>query len=179
MPSVVAGLRWVVSLLLGLGMAVLIRWFVLAVFVVRSISMTPTLLPGDRVLVLKFWYRLASPKPGQVIVFKADQTTDAGKGPDRSRRIGPGRLWCDGYTKVLIKRVAGGDNSLILTAAADDRAHDSQNSRSRDFLVLGDNLAVSRDSRSLGPIRRKDALGRAVLIVWPLRRSGTLKSSAV
>ncbi len=33
--------------------------------------------------------------------------------------------------------------------------------------VLGDNRAVSEDSRAFGPVRYSDLLGRALVGIWP------------
>src|SRR5439155_17481511 len=44
------------------------------------------------------------------------------------------------------------------------------------FFVMGDNRPNSSDSRTrLGPIRRKDVVGRAFIKVWPPGRFGLLK----
>src|SRR3712207_7974764 len=56
-------------------------------FSIPSASMEPTLLPGDSVLTLKFYYRLFGPYRGDLVAFKS---------PERAG-------------EVLIKRVVGLD----------------------------------------------------------------------
>lgn len=58
-----------VLVLLALGLALLIRTFLLQAFYIPSESMERTLLPGDRVLVNKLSYRLGDIQRGDVIVF--------------------------------------------------------------------------------------------------------------
>jgi len=41
-----------------------------------------------------------------------------------------------------------------------------------EYFVLGDNRAVSIDSRRLGPIPKKDILGKAKLVIFPFNRFG-------
>ncbi|MEU9608667.1 signal peptidase I [Streptomyces sp. NPDC048057] len=111
---------------------------------VATESMAPTLLVGDRLLVVR---RAALsrrfPDRGQVVVFTA-----AG---DRRRR--------------LVKRVAavGGDTVLA------DRRH-ALAVPPGGLFVLGDNGRVSHDSREYGCIDTDQVTGRALLVVWPPRR---------
>lgn len=43
------------------------------------------------------------------------------------------------------------------------------------MLPLGDNRDHSRDGRYFGPVKRKDLLGRAMFIYWPLSRWGSIR----
>jgi signal peptidase I len=54
---------------LALGIALLIKAFLVQAFYIPSASMEPTLTQGDRVLVNKLSYRFGEPKRGDVIVF--------------------------------------------------------------------------------------------------------------
>lgn len=40
------------------------------------------------------------------------------------------------------------------------------------YFVLGDNRAVSKDSRILGPINKKNIQGKAIYRIWPLNKLG-------
>jgi signal peptidase I len=44
--------------------------------------------------------------------------------------------------------------------------------------VMGDNRAVSYDSRKFGAIPEDDLLGEAVVRIWPLSRLGSIDSVA-
>ncbi|MFH8616684.1 signal peptidase I [Streptomyces sp. NPDC017979] len=119
---------------------------------VATESMAPTLLVGDRLLVVRrAVLPRRSPRRGQVVVFTA-----AG---DRSRR--------------LVKRVAavGGD-----TVPADRGT--ALGARRREvavppggLYVLGDNGRASHDSREYGCIGTDRVKGRALLVVWPPGRA--------
>ena len=51
-------------------LALLIKTFLVQAFFIPSGSMEPTLMPGDRVLVLKVPYYFHDPRRGDVIVFE-------------------------------------------------------------------------------------------------------------
>jgi signal peptidase I len=55
---------------LALGIALLIKTFLVQAFFIPSASMEPTLTLGDRVLVSKLSYRFGEPDRGDLIVFK-------------------------------------------------------------------------------------------------------------
>src|SRR5207245_6803778 len=59
-----------VLIALALGIALLIKAFLVQAFYIPSASMEPTLRQGDRVLVNKLSYRFGHPKRGDVIVFR-------------------------------------------------------------------------------------------------------------
>jgi signal peptidase I len=59
-----------VLIALALGIALLIKAFLVQAFYIPSASMEPTLTRGDRVLVNKLSYRFGEPERGDVIVFR-------------------------------------------------------------------------------------------------------------
>ena len=58
-----------VLVILALGLALLIKTFLIQAFYIPSESMESTLVPGDRVLVNKLSYRMGEIQRGDVIVF--------------------------------------------------------------------------------------------------------------
>src|SRR5207247_9321198 len=63
------------TLIIAFILAQLIMVSVAQAFQVEQYSMEPTLLPRDRVLVDKFFYRLRQPRHGDVIVLRYPLTT--------------------------------------------------------------------------------------------------------
>ncbi len=59
-----------VLIAIALGIALLIKAFLIQAFYIPSASMEPTLDIGDRVLVNKLSYRLGDPERGDIIVFR-------------------------------------------------------------------------------------------------------------
>ena len=44
-----------------------------------------------------------------------------------------------------------------------------------EYIVLGDNRNVSKDSRSIGPVSKKDIKGKVDLVLFPFKRFGFIK----
>jgi signal peptidase I len=130
---------------------------------VESISMQPTLFPGDYVIVNKLAYRFNHlPERGDVIVFKYPPNPEAI--PYIKRIIGlpgdqvhisdgkisiNGQLMLEPYLKVTTNR--GGDWTVP----------------AGQLFVMGDNRNNSSDSRSWGFVPLENIIGRAELIYLP------------
>jgi signal peptidase I len=130
---------------------------------VESISMQPTLYPGDYVIVNKLAYRFSnSPRRGDVIVFRYPPNPE--QIPYIKRIIGlpgdqihiaDGKIYINGelmlepYLKVTTNR--GGD--WIVPAG--------------QLFVMGDNRNNSSDSRSWGYVPYANIIGRAELVYLP------------
>ena len=123
------------------------RW-VAVPFAVDGTSMSPTLRDGDRVLVLIASLSHDEPAVGDVVLL-----------------LGPG----DEY---LVKRVAPRE-ALGPQPPAPALARDSP--LEPDYVVLGDNPAASRDSRSFGPVPRHRIRGRLLWRYWPPSRIGRIE----
>ena len=144
-------------------------------YVVRGTSMTPTLRPGDQVLVDLSAYGNVGPARGDVVVFSNPRTEGR---RDVKRVIGlpgervvmaEGMLFVDGvqlaepYLGELPSSVGLGESAWDLGAG--------------EYLVLGDNRAHSTDSREFGPIEGDRVVGRAWIRYWPVRAWGGLGRS--
>jgi signal peptidase I len=137
---------------------------------VESISMQPTLFPGDYVIVNKLAYRFNQlPSRGDVIVFRYPPNPDAipyikriiGL-PGDQIHIADGIVFVNGqpviepYLTVTTSR--GGDWSVP----------------SGQLFVMGDNRNNSSDSRSWGFVPLENIIGRAELIYLPPQHWGFL-----
>jgi signal peptidase I len=150
-------LAWVIALLLVL------RAFVAEPFAVPSASMSPTLRPGDHVLVDKLAYRFGVPRRGDLVVFHAPRGAE-----------------------LLLKRVVavGGDlvgiEDGVLQVGGHAVSEPFVNRRLVDSVyfgpvrvpagavfVMGDRREDSVDSRSFGPVPRRLIVGRVDLRFWP------------
>ena len=61
---------WAISILVAFVVAMLIRTFIIELYVVDGPSMRPTLLHDERLVVNKFIYYVRSPEKGEVVIFR-------------------------------------------------------------------------------------------------------------
>jgi signal peptidase I len=168
-PGARAFFDWVLVVGIALLVAVLVRTFVLAHFVVDGTSMATTLDTGDRVFVNKLSYRLHEPNRGDVVVLH--QISGSAERDLIKRVIGlpgevvqvvscevrvDGRLLMEPYLDpaVVTPGSCGGDTEPTLVPPD-------------HVFVMGDNRAGSQDSRALGPIPEDELVGRAFVVFWP------------
>lgn len=162
---------WIISIAAAVVMALVIRTFVVELYIVDGPSMRPTLQHEERLVVSKFIYKLRPPERGEVLIFRYPR--------DPSRDF--------------IKRVIaiGGDTLEI----KDGRVYVNGQMQREDYIlektrteypkvtipegtvfVMGDNRNNSDDSRyaDVGFVPFDLIKGKALLIFWPLDKLQTL-----
>jgi len=178
-----------VLIIVALGIALLIKTFVVQAFYIPSGSMENTLMIGDRVLVSKFLYRFSEPKYGQVVVFVSpfgDTNPKVDRGPIGNffNSIAED-LGLKSTEKDFIKRVIATEGQTIQAKQGvmfvnNIKLHETylhDNGPIPDYgptkvpkgkiFVMGDNRNNSQDSRVFGPISKSTVLGRAFVLIWP------------
>jgi signal peptidase I len=169
-------LEWVYVIVGALGIALLIRAFLLASFFIPSVSMVPTLEVNDRVLVNKLSYKLHDVHRQDVVVFERPPGE-----PDLSikdlikRVIGiPGDVVSFRDGKVFVNDQPLDEPYLAPGMRTEPKGKESITVPPGQVLVLGDNRTNSFDGRSFGTFDQKLIVGRAFVIVWPFSRAGGL-----
>lgn len=178
--------EWVESIVIALILALFIRQFVVQAFKIPTGSMRPTLMEGDRIIVNKFIYgakipfvnfylpALRNPRRGDVIVFvyPEDPKKDFIKRlialPGETIEIKDGSIYINGS----LNKEPHLYNRYYYNRQESDFAKPGQIIKVPEdsYYVLGDNSASSRDSRYWGFVPRKNILGKAILIYWPINR---------
>ena len=134
-----------------------------AVTVKDGPSMEPNLYRGYRVMTEKISYAFHPPRRGDIVVVERPEGEES-----------------------LIKRVVASSGEEVQVSGGHTFVNGQPtdepwvtNFGGREYppavvppdhvFVLGDNRAVSHDSRAIGPVPMGSVLGRAWLIYWPLR----------
>ncbi len=181
--------EWIESIIIAFVMAMVIRAFVVQAFKIPTGSMRPTLLEGDIILVNKFIYgakipftdwqlpKIRDPKIGDVIVFiyPIDPKKDFIKRlialPGETVEIKNGTVYIN--DKPLVDALF---NQRYYYNRGDFGQEGKKIIVPRDsFFVMGDNSASSQDSRYWGFVPRKNVLGQALIVYWPLTRIRIIK----
>lgn len=156
------------TVLLALLMFLALR-FAIQNFTIDGTSMEQSLHNGELILVDKWTYLFHPPARGDVVVFRAppDPTQDYIK-----RVIGlPGDTITIKGTVVIVDGVpltepyVATQNQGIPPGA---RSITDLEVPPDDYFVLGDNRAVSSDSRIWGFLPARNIIGRAAIVYWPL-----------
>ena len=175
-PAARAFLDWVVVVGVALFVAIMVRTFLLAHFVVEGESMLSTLHTGDRVFVNKLSYRLHDPHRGDVVVLH--ELTGASERDLIKRVIAlPGESIEIRNCEVFIDEDpndAVAPKKLIepyldprVVAGTSWCEFGPELVPKHNVFVMGDNRPGSSDSRTLGPIPIHDIVGRAFIVFWP------------
>ena len=169
--------EWLIVGVCALGLALLLKAFLVEVFVIPSGSMEPTLAVGNRVAVYKLGYRMHDINRGDVVVFhQPDQAPDADDLIKRVVALGgeafeirgrevyiDGTLLEEPYLASPESTYPGGPIPGCVNAPEPDRCVVPEGR----MLVLGDNRPDSRDGRYFGPVDVDTVVGRAFLKLWP------------
>ena len=164
----------VVTLLAATLLSVLLRTYVCEIFWVPSASMVPTLDVYDRILVQKAFFSWHDVREGDIVVFTHPPLDEcAGPAGDLVKRVialpgqtiysADGLLYVDG--RRLREPYLPPHDPLGPPIPGATRQHPFHVPRG-DFYVMGDNRAISCDSRYWGPINGSSIIGRVVMLLW-------------
>lgn len=184
-----------VLVVIAFGLALLIKTFLVQAFYIPSLSMSPTLEVGDRVLVRKILYE---PARGDVIVFENPNPLTEPDRPwysDAWHWVIEGLGFSTSPDKDFIKRVIGlpgetvemRDGNVLVDGKVleepyleglppDTRPFAPVTVPEGELFVMGDNRLNSNDSRfGLGTVPIDKVVGKAFVMIWPPSRMGWLR----
>lgn len=164
---------WLLVIFSALAITVLVHAFVFQSFSIPSRSMYPTLIPGDRLVANKLSARYGPINTGDIIVFHAPamaHTSCVDPYPDLVKRvIGlPGQRI---YSKGGVVYINGSPlkESWPTTKPFGPAISDTI-IPPNEYYVLGDNRALSCDSRDWGLVPRSAIIAKVFLRYYPLSR---------
>jgi signal peptidase I len=163
--------------LAALGIALVIRFFIAAPYVVIGSSMEPNFHDYNYLIIDQISYSLSAPHRGDVIVL--DLPGDTGRALIK-RIIGlPNETVILSGPSVIIKNAQHPDGFTLSEPYLDPNdlggvSNTSVTLGPDQYFVLGDNRKVSADSRLWGLLPRKDIVGRVLLRLYPLSEIAVL-----
>jgi signal peptidase I len=187
----------VVQMIYSIGLVAGVRGWVYEAFRVPSSSMSPTILPGDRILARKLMPQDHIPKRGDLIVYNNPTPTGAAKfigrvvavagdhlemhgerllinGKELERDRVPGEdltFLGDQMRGQVAMEVNSGHRYLVAYGDTSDGGHAlgdfDATIPSRHVFILGDNRDRAQDSRHFGTIHLSDIVGYVEYLYWP------------
>ena len=167
---------WAFQILLVIGIAFVLVYFVGEKTNVIGASMEPTLYNKNEVIINKFIYKLTDPKRGDVIVFRPNGNQNTHSNikrvmglPGETVKIENGKLYINEeeivseYITESIEEAGIAQDEILLGAD--------------EYFVLGDNLGNSEDSRfaNIGNVNKQDIEGKVWFRVSPFKEMGFIK----
>ena len=145
---------------------ILIRTFIATPAIVDGASMDDTLKDGQLVIINKLTYRFNDIKRFDVVVVKNEINNDK----IIKRVIGlPNEVVEYRDNKLYI------NNELIETDIKfKDTSDFRKTTKENEYLVLGDNRPVSKDSRVLGNFTKEDIIGKVRIRIFPFNKIGKI-----
>jgi signal peptidase I len=130
---------------------------------VESISMQPSLEPGDLVIVNRLAYRLRQPQRGDIVVF--EHPTNPYQGPPYIKRI----LGVPGDTVEVAENIVSVNGTPLNEPFTAEQPNYNGTWEVPDdsLFVLGDNRNRSSDSHIWGMVPIENVIGKAVIVYWP------------
>lgn len=161
------------AIVVALLLAGLVRAFVFQTFWIPSSSMVPTLGVHDRILVQKAFFSWHDIREGDIVVF-THPPLDHCPGPQQGDLVKrvialPGQTIYSTGNSIYINRRLLAEPYLPhhdpLGPAIASKQHPFRVPPG-EFYMLGDNRAISCDSRYWGPIEGSSIVGKVVLTWW-------------
>jgi signal peptidase I len=162
-----------IALVVAVLLAVGVRTFAIQTFWVPSTSMLPTLQVGDRILVQKAFFNWHDLHHGDIVVFAKPPRDRCGGDGDLVKRVIalPGQTIYSAGNTVYVNGRPLAEPYLPRTDPLGPPIPDASRAHpfrvpAGDFYMMGDNRAISCDSRFWGPIKGSSIVGRVVMLFW-------------
>jgi signal peptidase I len=165
----------VITILVAVLLAGLVRTFVFQAFWIPSPSMVPTLAVYDRILVQKAFFTWHDVREGDIVVFSHPPLDQCGgsQGDDLVKRVIalPGQTIYSSGNSIYVDGRLLAEPYLphydpLGPPIPDATSQHPYRVPPGEFYVLGDNRADSCDSRFWGPIEGSSIVGKVVLVWW-------------
>lgn len=157
---------WIKASLIVVILAIILNTFIFSSSVVEGISMEPTLLDNDRILFNKLIYIVSEPARGDIIIIKQTNKNYIKRVialPGETIEMSNHKLYIDGKEQATSYVGRHGD---ILTGSFGPSEIPKNH-----YFVMGDNRAVSKDSRNgLGFIKQDEIIGQSEFVIFPFDR---------
>lgn len=152
--------------------------------VVKGDSMETTLQENDSLFVQKVTRYFTNPDRYDIIVLHPDDTQIDSPDEDPKEVFYVKRIYgLPGETIQIVgndilingEKIDDPYESNVMVKGDEGTAKEPITLKDNEFFVLGDNRAVSLDSREMGPIRKDQIQGTVLFRLWPIHKFGSVE----
>lgn len=168
-------LFWIGECVLAFAIGCILVYYFMTSLTCVGQAMEPSVGSGNQVLVNRFIYSLASPKAGDVVVFKPN-------GNENSHYYMRRVIGVPGDTVQIKEGFVYVNDELFETGIGNEQmdyagvAEEEIKLGKDEYFVLGDNRNASEDSRNadIGNVRKGDIYGKAWFVRYPWDNFGLI-----
>ncbi|API93726.1 signal peptidase I [Virgibacillus pantothenticus] len=156
-------LEWAKAIIIAVLIAIFLKTFIFATSIVDGESMDPTLQSGERVIFNKIIYILDEPERGDIVIIEKPHKNYVKRViglPGETIEINDGNLYINGkrYDQTFLSE----------NAQRQSGNYGPEKVPEGSYFVMGDNRAISKDSRNgLGFIEEDEIIGRSEFVIFP------------
>lgn len=160
-------------IIISLAIIIPIRYFLIQPFYVKGASMEPTFHDYEYLIIDEISYRFNEPQRGDIVVLKDPRSKSQffikriiGLPKERiTIKTGEVIITNEDYPQGMEI-----DETVYLEPGTFTQGQEDLELKDNQYYVLGDNRSSSLDSRIVGPIERKDIIGKAWIRAWPFSK---------
>lgn len=158
-------LEWLKAIVLAMIIAFLIQQFMFATSIVEGDSMEPALEDGERLIFNKMIYIIDEPKRGDIVIIQQPNKNYV------KRVIAlPGEMIENRNNELYINGERYVETFLSEDISRKTGEFGPIRVPNDSYFVMGDNRAISKDSRNgLGYIKRDEIIGKSELVIYPFQ----------
>lgn len=156
---------WIITIIVGLGVALFVNAFVLRTAKIQGSSMAETLKDGEFGITSVFHAKFLNVKRFDIVVIDEQEL-----GYWVKRVVGLPNDTIEYRSGVLYVNQEKIDESF-LNKSFDESIAPIQ-LKEDEYYVLGDNRKFSTDSRVIGPIKKESIKSVGFFVLWPLNKIG-------
>ncbi len=156
----------VLAVLIYLGVRLTIQ-----TFIVNGTSMLPDSQNGEWVIVNKLAYKFQTPQRGDIVIFEAVPPRHNGENLIK-RVIGLPGEWVEIKDATVFIHKQNGEVMPLKEPYLEEPMRAGYRSNiipPGEYVVMGDNRNVSGDSREGWTLPTKNIIGKAWIVIWPLK----------
>lgn len=161
-------------LIVGIVVLTLVHFYIATILVVEGVSMEPNFHSGEVIIANRFQYIFQQPKRGEAVVLRFPGDPEHTKYikriiglPNEEVEISKGLVYINGVKL----------DEPYLPAGTMTLPNSSRKLGPEDYFLMGDNRSESSDSRIWGICPKRDLIGKAAFIIWPISFFGKVESS--